>query len=109
MTPVRDTWPKIAVMVACLVVLAWDVSSIPWLSTLLLRPLYLVAAVGLIAWRITARRWGLVAFGSLLCCASAARAAVLTAEGDRWAGVALNTLLAIFAFGFVRNRPEVEP
>lgn len=104
----RDGWPKIVTMVVCLVVLTIDVSSIPWLSALLLRPMYLAGAVGLVAWRARMYRPGLVVFGSTLCSASAARALVLAVEGDRWSGVALNTLLALFAYGFVRNRPEAE-
>lgn len=104
----RDSWPKVMVMVVCLVVLAIDVSSIPRLSALVLRPMYVAGAVGLVAWRARWYRPGLVMFGSTLCVASAARALVLTFEWDRWAGVALNLLLAVFAFGFVRNRPEVE-
>lgn len=103
----RDGWPKVLVMAACLVTLTVDVSSIAGLSSMVLRPMYVAAVVGLVVWRATRRRGALVVFGSMLCVASIARAVVLTFEWH-WAGVAINALLAIFAFGFVRNRPEVE-
>ena len=103
-----DSWPKILTLAACVLILGIDVSQVtPPLSVWLIRPMYLVAAVAVVAWRATGYRWALVTFGSLLCIGSLSRAVALGWQ-HQWRETAIKVIVAIFAYGFVRNRPGVD-
>lgn len=106
---VRDSWPKITVMAALLVVLVFDGTEIPAFSIFWFRMLYALAALGLIAWRWTYRHTALLMFGSCLATASGCRCVVYALDGgNHWSSAAVNGLLTIFAFGYTRNRHGVE-
>jgi hypothetical protein len=88
------------------VVLAVDVSSVPAFSEWWFRGLYAVAGVSLVLWHRWRLLWALSAFGVSLVTASAVRALLLTLEGDRWAGAAINLILAVTVNFNVNQRRE---
>lgn len=107
---ITDGWPKVLAMIVCLTIAATDVTSVPVFANEWWPLCYGLAAAGLLSWRVTWRRPLLVyAFGAPLFAASVSRAFVRTfAEDPRYSSAALNLLIAIYTFGFVRNRQTQE-
>lgn len=105
MTPAHDGWVKVGVIVVCLVVLAVTVapcSSAPWLSPALLRHFYIGATVGLLAWKVARRRWGVMVFGAVMCATEGARAVALAFD-SLWESAVVHALLVVFAYDFASS------
>ena len=110
MTGRHDSWPKILAMVFCLTVVAVDQGAdIPVADPFWWPVLYGGAAAALFVWRAARWRWVLSVFGAFLFVASIARGAAFLALANRnYAAAGLHSLVAVFAYEFVRNRPNGE-
>lgn len=105
-------WPLVLVIAACIGVLAWDARTLAdvdaydfwWMVT------YTISAVHLILWRRTLERRALVTFGAFFYGATLSRIGLFISEfvqdGDRLSGLALNVLLLVLVWRFVKVQSE---
>lgn len=94
----RWPWSAVLVLSACLLVLAIDLSSVPYGLDHLWQAAYATPASAFIAWRWSgSSRWLKFATGSLFVVCFTRAALFLIYQPDRAAGIAINVMVATFA------------
>lgn len=106
-------WWVVSIVSACCIVLAYDSASLTQRGDVWWGACYTVAAAAIIIWRATGNRAWLVTWGAALFAATFSRIGlfvyVLWQSGDRLSGIALNTMLLVFARRFTLSQGRWAP